>query len=387
LSSQSYVGFSTASFLNSGVTTPFCWLRSGSSYGSSYALRVGSSGESGGDLVNDTGGVRPAAHLSLSSIASLIPITITYNSNGGSSCASISVAYGSTYGTLPTPTKTGYTFDGWYKSSALTGSAVTSSTTVTTNHTLYAKWTANTYYIEYNGNNATSGNMSVSTHTYDIAKALTTNTYTRTGYSFLGWSTSSTATTATYTNGQNVTNLTSINGGLIVLYAVWQANPYTITIQASSGGSVSSTGGKYASGDTITSFAAPNVGKAFLYWVRASDNAQILENPLNQSVTKNETYTAIFGASVEGVNISSTKGGVVYLVGDDFDNLTDTDTITFATKQVLQGYTFSHWEDMNGNNLGTEMSIRLQKSLVMDNIIKAVYVQSTNNSVNDQVNN
>ena len=42
---------------------------------------------------------------------------------------------------------------------------------------------------------------------------------------------------------------------------------------------------------------------------------------------------------------------------------------------------------MNGNNLGTEMSIRLQKSLVMDNIIKAVYVQSTNNSVNDQVNN
>ncbi|MBO5102638.1 MAG: hypothetical protein J6C13_00930, partial [Clostridia bacterium] len=170
------------------------------------------------------------------------------------------------------------------------------------------------------------------------------------------------------------------------LYAVWQANPYTITIQASSGGSVSSTGGKYASGDIVSIGAMPEVGNAFLYWVRASDNAQILENPLNQSVTGNETYTAIFGASVEGISVTSTKGGTAYIVGDDFDSLTDTDTITIATKVCVTGYIFSHWEDMNGNNLGTEMSIRLQKSLVMDNIITAVYVAS-NSNVNDNLNN
>ncbi|MBO5103236.1 MAG: hypothetical protein J6C13_04020, partial [Clostridia bacterium] len=140
-------------------------------------------------------------------------------------------------------------------------------------------------------------------------------------------------------------------------------------------------------GSTITSFAAPNVGKAFLYWVRASDNAQILENPINQAVTKNETYTAIFGASVEGVAVASTIGGLAYILGDNYDNLSDTDTITFSTKQALAGYTFSHWEDMNGNNLGTEMSIRLQKSLVMDNIITAVYVQSANTNTNYDVNN
>ena len=40
--------------------------------------------------------------------------TLTYNANGGSvSTASKSVAYGSQYGTLPTPTRTGYTFKGW----------------------------------------------------------------------------------------------------------------------------------------------------------------------------------------------------------------------------------------------------------------------------------
>ncbi|MBO5103185.1 MAG: hypothetical protein J6C13_03760, partial [Clostridia bacterium] len=65
----------------------------------------------------------------------------------------------------------------------------------------------------------------------------------------------------------------------------------------------------------------------------------------------------------------------------------DTDTITFVTKQVLQGYSFSHWVDLDGNNLGTEMSIKLTKAQVMDNIITAVYVLNTNNSVNSETSN
>ena len=44
-----------------------------------------------------------------------------------------------TYGTLPTPTKAGYTFDGWY-TSASGGSKITGSTTVTSNTTIYAHW-------------------------------------------------------------------------------------------------------------------------------------------------------------------------------------------------------------------------------------------------------
>ena len=146
-------------------------------------------------------------------------------------------------------------------------------------------------------------------------------------------------------------------------------------------------GGSILYNQNVSSIAIVEPGNAFLYWLRASDNAQILENPLNQTVTGNETYTAVFGASVEGVNVSATKGGLVCLLGDDYDSLSNTDTIIFATKQALAGYTFSHWEDMNGNNLGSAMSIRLKKSQVMENIITAVYVQSTNSNVNDQVDN
>ena len=55
---------------------------------------------------------------------------------------------GRTYGTLPTPTKSGSTFDGWY-TSASGGEKVTSSTTVTnaSAHTIYAHWTPAVSYL------------------------------------------------------------------------------------------------------------------------------------------------------------------------------------------------------------------------------------------------
>ena len=68
--------------------------------------------------------------------------SVTFDPNGGScSPSSKTVTYGSAYGTLPTPTRTGYTFDGWY-TAASDGTKVTSETKVTAtgNHTLYAHW-------------------------------------------------------------------------------------------------------------------------------------------------------------------------------------------------------------------------------------------------------
>lgn len=70
--------------------------------------------------------------------------TVSFNANGGNvTSTSTQVSYGGTYGTLPTPTRTGYTFDGWYTVSN-GGTKVTSTTkvTITTNLTLYAHWTA-----------------------------------------------------------------------------------------------------------------------------------------------------------------------------------------------------------------------------------------------------
>ena len=68
--------------------------------------------------------------------------TVTLNPNGGTvSPNNITVTYGQQYGTIPTPTRTGYTFGGWYTSST-GGTEVTSTTVCSTNsdHTIYAHW-------------------------------------------------------------------------------------------------------------------------------------------------------------------------------------------------------------------------------------------------------
>ena len=81
-------------------------------------------------------------------------------------------------------------------------------------------WTS--YTIKYNANGG-SGAPSSQTKWKDQTLKLSTTKPTRTGYSFLGWSTSSTATSATYAAGANYTA-----NAAATLYAVWKANTYTV---------------------------------------------------------------------------------------------------------------------------------------------------------------
>ena len=87
--------------------------------------------------------------------------------------------------------------------------------------------TANTYTIVYNANGGT-GTTASSTHTYNVAKNLTNNGFSRSGYTFDGWATSAGGGVA-YSNAQNVTNLTSTNGGTVTLYAHWKQDWVAVT--------------------------------------------------------------------------------------------------------------------------------------------------------------
>jgi len=128
------------------------------------------------------------------------------------------VTNGEEYGTLPTPKKIDYTFSGWNTEPNGTGETITSESIANLNsdQTLYAIWTINTYTISYNANGG-SGAPESQTKEHGTTLTLSTTTPTRSGYNFLGWSTSSTATSATYSAGGNYTTNESIT-----LYAVWQ---------------------------------------------------------------------------------------------------------------------------------------------------------------------
>jgi len=79
-----------------------------------------------------------------------IKYTVTFDANGGSvTPASSTVTYGSSV-TLPTPTRSGYTFTGWYTAKS-GGTKVTSIPSLTSNITVYAQWYVDTLYVYNNG--------------------------------------------------------------------------------------------------------------------------------------------------------------------------------------------------------------------------------------------
>ena len=127
------------------------------------------------------------------------------------------------------PTRTGYTFSKkWMQSNAGGEDKVfTFGYTLNDNIEIYAEWTPNTYTVTFNGNGATSGSVSDQSFTYDVKEPLNKNTFSRTGYTFIGWATTPDGTVV-HTDGKEVSNLTADENGKVTLYAVWKANTYKI---------------------------------------------------------------------------------------------------------------------------------------------------------------
>ena len=147
----------------------------------------------------------------------------------------MSAKYGSTTVTLPTASKTGYTFKNWSVDAAKGSIAGNTLTVKNTDVTATANYTANTYTVKYSANGG-NGEMADQAMTYDKDATLSDNVFTRDNYTFRGWSTDPNGS-AMYTDKQSVKNLTAENGAVVTLYAVWTKNQYTINFDGN-GGSV-----------------------------------------------------------------------------------------------------------------------------------------------------
>ena len=178
-------------------------------------------------------------------VPALPSYTISYNSNGGSGAPSSQKKYYGKTLTLSStkPVRTGYTFLGWSTSSSATSATWSAGGSYTTNasDTLYAVWKVNTYTVYFNPNGGNSGSVTGLTKTYDKALTLPTSAQspTRKNYTFLGWSTSSSATSATWTAGSSYSvNITADT----TLYAVWKAAYIPATISKLSAKRTNSSG-------------------------------------------------------------------------------------------------------------------------------------------------
>ena len=277
-------------------------------------------------------------------------ITITWNANNGTvSPATATYTYDGAAVELPTPTRTGYTFNGWFTASS-GGTKITEVGTTNkpaTNVTYYAQWTAkgltnyrtsctepSTFTVTYNGNGNTSGSVPEDNTEYAKDAQVTvldnTGNLAKTSYTFNGWNTKFDGTGTPYTAGKTFTITENTT-----LYAQWKAIPtYTVTFDSDGGSDVASQ--TIEEGNRATKPADPTKeGYDFVGWYNGNT-----EFEFDEVITGDITLTAKWNIITYNIEYTGLEGAthsnpVTYDV--------ETATITFTAPSNRDGYVFKGW--------------------------------------------
>ncbi len=287
--------------------------------------------------------------------------TVSFDSQGGSDVAEQNVEYDTLIQEPTEPTKEGYTFVGWYKEAACQNKWDFATEKMPANAvTLYAKWEANAYSVGFNANGGT-GTMSEQAFVYDTAQGLETNRFTKEGYTFKGWSTTIDGQVV-YADGESVKNLTSVPNGTVTLYAVWEANQYTVTFKDWDGSVLKTEQVAYNTGATAPTEPSRE-GYRFTGWDKTFD---VITGDTEITAQYVKTWTVTFkdeDGTVLKIEIVDEGTGAIAPTepvkeghtfagwNAAFDNVTE-DTVVTATYTVNQ-YTVT-FKDWDGSVLKTE---------------------------------
>ena len=237
--------------------------------------------------------------------------------------------------TIPSVSKTGYTCswntskDG--KGTTYNGGDVTDKLNT---QTLYARCSANTYTIEYKANGG-SGTMNSTNAIFDQVVTISKNTFTKEGYTFVGWTTKSDGTddkygwtnwsgTWKYVNGQY-----GILSNKLVLYAMWTPITYSITYNLNGGTLSKANPTSYnITTDTFTLKNPSKTGYTFAGWTGSNGTTAQTSVSIALGSTGNKTYTANY---TPNTNTAYKVNHYVQEVGKETYTLNSTDSKTGTT--------------------------------------------------------
>ena len=205
--------------------------------------------------------------------------TVTLDANGGEvSRTLINVQYDHSY-SLPTPTRLGYTFDGWYDGSTIVNN--TGTWRYTRNKTFVAHWEILNYSINYNLNGGT--NSSSNPSSYTIEDTITFAAPSKSGYAFLGW----------FDRDNKVTGIPSGSTGIVNVEARWSPDLHTLSVTSedTSKGTVAITSGSGYSDESITVVATPIGDCVFKGWYHES--TKVSDDATYTFVMPNSNYSLV----------------------------------------------------------------------------------------------
>jgi uncharacterized repeat protein (TIGR02543 family) len=197
------------------------------------------------------------------------------------------------------------------------------------------------YAVHFEGNGSTGGEMADQPFTYGTAQNLNANAFTRTGYTFTGWATS-TDGDVVYTDKESVFNLTTTNGETVTLYAIWTTNTYTITYDLNGGSLAKPNPATYnIETATITLNNPTREGYTFTGWTGTGLDAATMSVTIAKGSTGNKTFYAIWSINTYTITYNL-NGGTL---------LTDKNSYTIESSDITldepsrTGYTFLGWYD------------------------------------------
>ena len=210
--------------------------------------------------------------------------------------------YGTALGTLPTASRAGYTFAGWY-TAPTGGSKIATTTTVpAANTTYYAHWTANSYTVTYNYSE--NGGASATKTSAKVVKGTSIDlspTATKSGYTFVGWNTNKDAKEklSSLTMGTNNVTLYAIYSKTITgTFYYWNGSKQVSTTKSATvynkttSGSITAPTLANASKDGVTytqrGWSTSNTGNAT---VNLNSGASV-------TLSSNATYYGLYQASI-----------------------------------------------------------------------------------------
>lgn len=214
------------------------------------------------------------------------------------------------------PKKTGYTFAGWFNGE----DKLTAKTVISSNITYTARWTANTYTIQFLPNDGT-GTMDSIPAAYDQEITLPANGFTRDGYTFTGWGDS--PSYSKYVSGEAVNNLTKQNNAVVKLYAVWEGNPVKVTLNfnykgaepiertGSVGSNFNYDNGKFSSIET-----QKRTGYLFDGWYDAAEGGNEITNQYKFTAKDAEENVTLYAHWTKGITVHFDGNGYERTIAD-----------------------------------------------------------------------
>ena len=175
-------------------------------------------------------------------VAAIVLRNVTYVLDGAQ-MATQQVEDGTAFTPLNAPTKTGYTFDGWYRSAEYK-EVLPDSLSVTKDTIFYGRYVAKTYEISFDSNlpadyTGTAMPLVPTPVKKTYGQAVQLPTWTPSlpdgSYQFKGWSTIPVGEAAYAPGATFSAEITSD----VTLYAIWEKTTYTITLQSGSGYTIS----------------------------------------------------------------------------------------------------------------------------------------------------